>query len=103
MFFQKLLENQLGWLLKYTMESIESSSMSHAELNELYSLLCSTFHETPQGSCAWVEPFDAEPFEVAELVSQEVDEGLVFGEPVQGGELFLFGGLLPLQSFNFFL
>ena len=101
-FFQELLENLLSRFFENAMQGVQPASVSHSEDDVFNSFFSRSFDQLSEGSGAGIEPFDSEAFEVAELVSEEVDEGLVLGQPVESGQLLFLGRLLPLQEFDFF-
>jgi hypothetical protein len=85
------------------MEGIESASMGHSELDILDSQLGSSFDELSETGGSRIQSFNAEPLEVGELGSQEVNECLILGQSSQSGELLFFGEFSLLQGFDLLL
>lgn len=85
------------------MKRVKSSSVGHAQLNIFDSKLSSWLNKLSQSSGAWVKSLNAEPFEVCELGSEEIDESLISGKPSQCGELLFLGEFGFFERFYLFL
>jgi hypothetical protein len=102
-FLQELPEDELRWLFEDAVQGVESAPVRHAKLDVFHSELGGSLHQLSEAGSSRVESFNAESFEVGELRSQEVDEGLVMSESPEGGELLFLGKLSLLQGFYLLL
>lgn len=90
---QELLENSLRWLFKHTMQSVESSSVSHTHYYVFNFIFCSNLDHFSKSRSESIKTLNTKSFEVSKLSDQEINKTLIFAEPFESLDSLFLAGL----------
>ena len=98
--FEKFLENSLGWFLKHTMKSIQSTSVGHTHNNMFDLIFGGDLNHFSKGRCESIEALDTKSFEVGKFGNQEIDKALIPAKPLESVDSLFFAGLEDFETLN---